>query len=67
MSTPSKVTLPAMEVDLSHLTFDSTDKTDYQIKEARIRSSEVYLTAGLLAEMERTWGARSWPLRRSRM
>lgn len=56
MSAPTKVTLPTKEIDLSHLSFDSTDKVDFLVKEARIRGTEVYVTAGLLAEMEENWG-----------
>jgi hypothetical protein len=56
MSATMKPTPSVNEVDLNHLDFDSTNKTDYQVKEARIRSTECYVTAGLLAEMEERWG-----------
>lgn len=56
MSAPIKVTLPTKVIDLGHLGYDSTDRTEFLIKEARVRTTEVYVTAGLLAEMEETWG-----------
>jgi hypothetical protein len=54
MAVPKK---PVPEVvDLSHLTYDSTQRVEYLVKEGHLRGTELYLTAGLVNEMEALWG-----------
>lgn len=53
MALPKK-TLP-IPVDLSHLSYDSTERVEYLKRESTLRATELYLSAGLVADMEEEW------------
>lgn len=53
MALPKK-TLP-IPVDLKHLTYDSTERVEYLKREGTLRGTELYLSAGLVADMEEEW------------
>lgn len=53
MALPKKMV--PVTVDLSHLTYDSTERVEYLKREGTLRGTELYLSAGLVADMEEEW------------
>lgn len=53
MALPKKMVPVA--VDLSHLAYDSTERVEYLKREGTLRGTELYLSAGLVADMEEEW------------